>query len=106
MSALLIFTVLSILSVTNAEDRAHGLANESPIAISPQAYAFFHPNALQPSANNPCGSSNCSSLPLAATMQATPASTSGSRGLGAGSIAGISLVLFLHALLGWEYTMW
>ncbi|KAG8371327.1 hypothetical protein BUALT_Bualt13G0076200 [Buddleja alternifolia] len=100
MSALLIFTVLSILSVTRADDRAHGLANESPIAISPQSYAFFHPNALQPSANNPCGSSNRSSLPLAATTQTTPASTSGRRGIGAGRIAGISLGFVSACLIG------
>ncbi|KAG8371330.1 hypothetical protein BUALT_Bualt13G0076500 [Buddleja alternifolia] len=98
MSALLIFTVLSILSVT----RAQGLPNENPITMSPEAYAFFHPNALQPSDNNPCGSSDCSSLPLAATMLATPASTSGSRGLGAGSIAGISLVFVSACLIGME----
>ncbi|KAI3461435.1 hypothetical protein Pfo_018098 [Paulownia fortunei] len=103
MAPLLIFVILTFLSVSRAEDRAHGLANESPMAISPEAYAFFHPNAQQPSTNNPCDSSNCSSLPLAASVQSTPAHKSaatGSRGLGAGGIAGISLSFLFVCLIG------
>ncbi|KAL3829185.1 hypothetical protein ACJIZ3_017987 [Penstemon smallii] len=95
MSPLLIFTLLSFLSITGAEDRAHGLHNESPVALSPEAFAFFHPNALQPSTSNPCHSTGCSSLPLASsTVQSTPAHESASAhrsGLGAGGIIGIPL---------------
>ncbi|PIN26720.1 hypothetical protein CDL12_00530 [Handroanthus impetiginosus] len=99
MAALLIFATLFILSISRAEDRAHGLSNETPMAISPQAYAFFHPNALPPTTTKPCDSSTkCSTLPLAAaaTVQSTSAhesttTTRGGRRLGAGGIAGICL---------------
>ncbi|KAL2239821.1 uncharacterized protein LOC105170714 [Sesamum indicum] len=103
MAPLLIFAFLSFLSITRAEDRAHGLANQSPMAISPDAYSFFHPNALQPSAANPCVSSSCSTMPLAATVKSTPAQQSAptrSRGLGAGGIAGISLSFLFVCLVG------
>ncbi|KAL0390520.1 UNVERIFIED_CONTAM: hypothetical protein Scaly_0409100 [Sesamum calycinum] len=103
MAPLLIFAILSFLSITRAEDRPHGLANQSPMAVSPDAYAFFHPNVLQPSTANPCVSSSCSTMPLAATVKSTPAQQStptGSRGLGAGGIAGISLSLLFVCLVG------
>ncbi|PIN12197.1 hypothetical protein CDL12_15194 [Handroanthus impetiginosus] len=108
MAALLVFAILSILSISRAEDRAHGLTNETPIAISPQAYAFFHPNALPPTTTKPCDSSTkCSTLPLAAvaTVQSTPAhestsTTTGDRRVGAGAIAGISLSFVLVCIVG------
>ncbi|KAL0436896.1 UNVERIFIED_CONTAM: hypothetical protein Sradi_0397500 [Sesamum radiatum] len=97
MAPLLIFAILSFLFITRAEDRPHGLANQSPMAVSPDAYAFFHPNALQPSTANP------STMPLAATVKSTPAQQSAptrSRGLGAGGIAGISLSFLFVCLVG------
>ncbi|EYU36191.1 hypothetical protein MIMGU_mgv1a016347mg [Erythranthe guttata] len=102
MASLVIFIILStLISLSTAEDRVHGVANEGPIAISPEAYAFFHPNTLQPVANNP-------SLPLAAaTVQSAPAHQSaaaatatGGRGIGAGGVAGISVSFLFVCLAG------
>ncbi|CAI9778419.1 unnamed protein product [Fraxinus pennsylvanica] len=102
MALLLLFTILS-LSITRAEDRAHGLINESPTAISLEAYAFFNPDTQQPDTNNPCDSPDCSSLPLAAmVVQSTPAHESSSTGgnlLGAGGIAGIPFALVFGCLI-------
>ncbi|KAL8516034.1 hypothetical protein ACS0TY_014638 [Phlomoides rotata] len=100
MTPILIFVFLSILSVSVAqEDRAHGLPNEPPTAISPEAYTFFHPDGLQPAAStNPCDSSNCSTLPLAATVQSSK--TTATSGLGSGAIAGISVGFLFVCLIG------
>lgn len=105
MAPLLILALLSFASVSIAEDRAHGLDSVSPVVVSPQAYAFFNPNALQPTTSKPCDSSHCSTLPLAATVQSAPAHESkspstGSHKLGAGGIAGISLSFLFVALVG------
>ncbi|GFP84222.1 hypothetical protein PHJA_000565900 [Phtheirospermum japonicum] len=104
MAHLLTFTILSILYVTSADNRAHGLGHESPLALSPSAYTFFHPVDTQPpSTNSLCVSSDCSSsLSLAAAVQSSsPAhetASSGNRGLAAGGIVGIPLV-FIFACL-------
>ncbi|KAG8387681.1 hypothetical protein BUALT_Bualt02G0046600 [Buddleja alternifolia] len=103
MALLLIFTILSFLSITRAQDRGHGLDNESPIALSPQAYTFFHPDTVQPSTNSPYDSSDCRSLPIAATVQSTPAhesASTGRKGLGAGGIVGIPLGFVFACLVG------
>ncbi|XP_047973577.1 uncharacterized protein LOC125216018 [Salvia hispanica] len=109
MAPLLALALILFLSLsTNAEDRAHGLSSEPPVAISPEAFAFFHPDAKQhPSGANPCDSSHCTKLPLAATVKSAPAHesqspspTSGGHGLGAGGIAGISLSFLFVALVG------
>ncbi|KAH6814636.1 hypothetical protein C2S51_023654 [Perilla frutescens var. frutescens] len=105
MAPLLIFALLSFLSFSVAEDRAHGLTSEGPVAISPEAYAFFNPKVQQPSTTKPCESSHCSTLPLAATVQSAPAHesqspTTGGHKLGAGGIAGISLSFLFVALIG------
>lgn len=102
MALLLVFIILS-LSLTRAEDRAHGLVNESPTAISPEAYAYFNPDTQQSNTNNPCDSPDCSSLPLAATVvQSTPAHESSSTGgnpLGVGGTAGIPIVFVFVCLI-------
>ncbi|CAK9174380.1 unnamed protein product [Ilex paraguariensis] len=105
MASLLFFWILSMLSLTRAQDRApHGIAYENPVAFSPSAFDFFHPNTQQPSSENPCGASNCSPLPLAATVQSSPAHESrskpnaGESRMGAGGIAGI-LFGFVFAVL-------
>ncbi|KAL1558136.1 hypothetical protein AAHA92_08635 [Salvia divinorum] len=107
MAPLLALALISFLSLsTNAEDRAHGLSSEPPVAISPEAFAFFHPDAKQhPSGANPCDSSHCTKLPLAATVKSAPANesqspTSGGHGLGAGGITGLSLSFLFVALVG------
>ncbi|KAG6383998.1 hypothetical protein SASPL_156200 [Salvia splendens] len=111
MAPLLALALILFLSLsTNAEDRAHGLSSEPPVAISPEAFAFFHPDAdakQHPSGTNTCDSSHCTKLPLAATVKSAPAHesqsqspTSGEHGLGAGGIAGISLSFLFVALVG------
>lgn len=102
MAALLLFTILSLLSISQAEDRAHGLINESPEATSPEAYAFFNADMQQPNTKNLCDSSDCSSLPLTATvMQSARAHESTSTGenlIGATGIAAVPFA-FLFAFL-------
>lgn len=111
MAPLPALALISFLSLSSciaegvAEDRAHGLSSEPPVAVSPEAFTFFHPDAKQPSATNPCDSSHCSTLPLAATVKSAPAHESQSpasdgHGLGAGGIAGISLSFLFVALSG------
>ncbi|KAK9676728.1 hypothetical protein RND81_11G095900 [Saponaria officinalis] len=59
---------LSLFLSVFAQDRApHGLANQKPTALSPSAYEFFHPNDHK----DPCATSNCSPLPLAAQVHET-----------------------------------
>lgn len=95
MAPLLAMALISFLSLsTNAEDRAHGLSSEPPVAVTPKAFTFFHPDG---SRTNPCDSSHCSTLPQAATVK-PQSPTKGSHGLGAGGIASISLSFLLVAL--------
>ncbi|XP_022949574.1 uncharacterized protein LOC111452884 [Cucurbita moschata] len=85
----------SFLSIVRAEGRApHGLVYENPVAFSPMAYDFFHPRTRSPNAEDPCGASKCSPLPLAAQLQSNPAqeskySTTTQKGEGVGGILGI-----------------
>ncbi|KAJ8444509.1 hypothetical protein Cgig2_028324 [Carnegiea gigantea] len=59
---------LPLLSMVMAQDRApHGLANQHPVAFSPSAYDFFHPNARQGGRVT----SECSPFPLTAQLQET-----------------------------------
>ncbi|KAF7115343.1 hypothetical protein RHSIM_RhsimUnG0058600 [Rhododendron simsii] len=97
MASALIFTLLSFFTITRAQDRApHGLAYENPMAFSPSAVDFFHPDPKHPGTQDPCAESNCSPLPLAATVASNVARESKSRPeerggnrLGAGGSAGI-----------------
>ncbi|XP_076944284.1 uncharacterized protein LOC143614846 [Bidens hawaiensis] len=89
-SYLLILTLL-FYTTLGAQDRApHGLAHENLIALSPSAYSFFHPNQ-QLGVLHSCEYSNCSPLPLAATVESTLAheSKAGRAKVGAGCIAAI-----------------
>ncbi|XP_022732023.1 uncharacterized protein LOC111286369 [Durio zibethinus] len=96
-SFLLLLSSLALLSIARSQDRApHGIAYENPMAFSPSAYEFFHPKTQEPDTKNPCAASNCSSLPIAAHVDATKAleskeSTAQKSGhrLGSGGIAGI-----------------
>ena len=94
ISFLLFFSSLTILSIARAQERApHGLAYEHPLAFSPSAYDFFHPNTQKSNTKDACSSSNCSPLPIAAQLEATQAQAStsqkgGSR-VGAAGVAGI-----------------
>ncbi|CAA2970769.1 Hypothetical predicted protein [Olea europaea subsp. europaea] len=103
MTNLVLFVILSLVSITRAEDRAHGLKNESPMALSPQAYAFFHPqNTQPPSSNPPCHSSDCSSLVVSATVKSTPAHesvASGGNRLETSCLAGIPFSFWFTSLV-------
>ncbi|KAK9061535.1 hypothetical protein SSX86_018717 [Deinandra increscens subsp. villosa] len=86
-SFLLILTLLFVTTL-GVQDRApHGLDHENLMALSPSAYNFFHPNQLL----GLCEESNCSPLPLAATVQSSLAheSRAGRAKFGAGFIATI-----------------
>lgn len=90
MALLLAFTIVSLISITiHAETRVHGLNNQNPVALSPQAFEFFHPKSLQPNA------AAGPSLPLAASVESTPAhesvATHEKKHMGAGAIAAIPL---------------
>ncbi|CAL0332286.1 unnamed protein product [Lupinus luteus] len=66
------FLILLSLSLVIAQERApHGLAYENPEAFPPSAYNFFHPNATKSETKDPCAESKCSSIPLAAKVEAT-----------------------------------
>ncbi|XP_059660576.1 uncharacterized protein LOC132306970 [Cornus florida] len=105
MASILVFTFLTFLSITRAQERApHGLSYENPMAFSPSAFDFFHPNTQQPGTKTPCAASNCSPLTLAATVKSSSAhesrstpESSGNR-MGAGGIAGI-VFSFVFAVL-------
>lgn len=97
MAPSLIFAILFFLSVSRPEDRAHGLDHESPVILSPEMYAYFHPNTQPPSTNNLCNSPHCSSQPLAANVHSNTAHEA-ERAMAAGGIAGIP-VGFIFAIL-------
>ena len=112
----LLLSSLTLLSLAGgAQERApHGLARENPIAFSPTAYDFFHPNARNPVAKDPCVASNCSPFPIAAHVEATEGhasrysgSDNGKTRVGAGGIVGIvfglGFVVFLA--MGVYYVM-
>ncbi|GAB4859218.1 hypothetical protein Ancab_010678 [Ancistrocladus abbreviatus] len=94
---LLFFLVISSFSVSRGQERApHGLAYESPIAFSPAAYDFFHPNA------HPSTCDDCSPYPLAAQVRASEAQQLQvtKRGeMGAGGVVGIVVGIVLAVLL-------
>ncbi|KAK9664022.1 hypothetical protein RND81_14G014500 [Saponaria officinalis] len=65
----LVFLIsISLFSSAVAQERSpHGLDHQMPIAFSPSAYEFFHPNARR----DPCAKSNCSPLPIATQVHKT-----------------------------------
>ncbi|KAK7404728.1 hypothetical protein VNO78_05684 [Psophocarpus tetragonolobus] len=98
---------LALLCIARGQERApHGLVYESPVAFSPAAYDFFHPNAQKPETRDPCTASKCSPLPLAAQVDATQiyenkvsATQKGGKQIGAGGVAGIIIVAAFAMLL-------
>ena len=101
-ASFLLFFSLALLSLARAQGRApHGLAYENPMAFSPSAFDFFHPNGQKPSTQNPCAASNCSPLPMAAQVEASLAhqSKASSNRVGAGGIAGIVFGFVFAVLL-------
>ena len=97
---LVIFSVF-LISQTAAQDRApHGLAYQSPMAFSPMAYDFFHPNGNK----DPCTFSKCSPFPLAAQVHKTQVQTTAtprthSARIGAGSVAAAIFAALVIACL-------
>ncbi|KAL8146297.1 hypothetical protein AgCh_004157 [Apium graveolens] len=75
MSPLFLLTVVALLSITIAQDQSrspHGLTHSSPVAFSPSAFEFFHPeNHQHPTIENPCAASGCPPLHLSATVQSS-----------------------------------
>ncbi|XP_030447799.1 uncharacterized protein LOC115670628 [Syzygium oleosum] len=107
-SFLLILLTPTFLCLARAQDRApHGLAYENPVAFSPSAYDFFHPNTQQTTVRNPCAESSCSPLPEAAQMAEAAqaqegklsATHDGKSRMGAGGIVGIVFGLAFAVLL-------
>lgn len=104
MSPLLLFVIFSLLSVTRAQ-YPHGLTHQNPMAFSPSAFEFFHPDNLQPSSESPCAASGCRPLHISATVQSSlayesrsPPNKGGSR-MTAGGIFGIVFGFVFVALL-------
>ncbi|KAM7257152.1 hypothetical protein ACFE04_012893 [Oxalis oulophora] len=96
------FTTLTIVSMATAQGRApHGLVYENPMAFSPSAVDFFHPDTKK----NSCGKSSCSPLPVAAQVHTTQpyesktSSEKGKSGIGAGGITAIVFGVMLVGLL-------
>ncbi|KAI3411388.1 uncharacterized protein J3R85_018109 [Psidium guajava] len=107
-SFLLILLTPAFLCLARAQDRApHGLAYENPVAFSPSAYDFFHPNTQQTTVKKPCAESSCSPLPEvaqvaeAAKAQEGELSTTrdGKSRMGAGGIVSIVFGLAFAVLL-------
>ncbi|PKI62620.1 hypothetical protein CRG98_017042 [Punica granatum] len=106
---LLLLLPVSFLNAVSGEDRApHGFAHQNPMAFSPSAYDFFHPNTQQLPTKSPCEDSslNCSPLPMAAQVEAAEGqearlseSRSGGTRIGPGGIAGIVIGLAFAVFL-------
>lgn len=111
MSPLLLLAIFALLSITIAQDQSrspHGLTHSTPVAFSPSAFEFFHPNNHQnPSIENPCAASGCPPLHLSATVQSslaydsrfTPDHYSRGRRITAAGIAGIIFGFVFVAIL-------
>ncbi|KAI4334402.1 hypothetical protein L6164_019100 [Bauhinia variegata] len=68
---LFIFSLVLVSTATGQERAPHGIGYEKPVAFSPSAYDFFHPNAQKRGNKDPCTASKCSPLPLAAQVEDT-----------------------------------
>lgn len=108
-SCLFLFVVFCLPFIVKAQERSpHGLAYESPVAISPEAYSFFHPEtqkqntttseSLCDNNNDTSETSGCSRFPTASSVQSnlahgslSPPDEEGDRLMGAGGMVGIVL---------------
>lgn len=107
-SCLFFYVVFSLPLIVKAQERApHGLAYESPVAFSPEAYSFFHPETQKQNTttseslcdnNNTSESSGCSRFPTASSVQSnvaheslSPTDEEGNRRMGVGGMVGIVL---------------
>ncbi|KAM3399099.1 hypothetical protein P3S68_002615 [Capsicum galapagoense] len=105
-SCLFFFVVFCLPFIVKAQERSpHGLAYESPVAISPEAYSFFHPETQKHNTttseslcDNDSNTSGCSRFPMASSVQSnvaheslSPNDEEGDRRMGAGVMVGIAL---------------
>ncbi|CAN4119336.1 unnamed protein product [Withania somnifera] len=105
-SCLFFFVVFCLPFIIKAQERAtHGLAYESPVAISPEAYSFFHPETQKQNTttseylcDNKNNTSGCSRFPTASSVQSSlahqslsPPNEERDRRMGAGGLIGIFL---------------
>lgn len=107
MTSFILLVITILITISRAQERSpHGIAYQSPLAISPEAYNFFHPDVQSQGARGPCASSKCSTLPVAATVQSTPAhentatTEAGRNRLGGSGIATISIGVLSVVLVG------
>ncbi|XP_055834590.1 uncharacterized protein LOC129903119 [Solanum dulcamara] len=105
-SCLFFFVVFSLPFIVKAQERSpHGLAYESPVAVSPEAYSFFHPETQKQNTTTSeslCDDNNstpgCSRFPTTSSVQSNLAHESlsqtheeGDTRMGAGGMVGIAL---------------
>ncbi|KAK4356385.1 hypothetical protein RND71_025356 [Anisodus tanguticus] len=108
-SCIIVLAVLCIPFIVKAQERSpHGLAYESSVAFSPEAYSFFHPEnkkqntttseSLCDNNNNTSESSGCSRFPTASSVKSnlareslSPPGEEGDRRMGAGGMIGVAL---------------
>ncbi|TMW98114.1 hypothetical protein EJD97_004487 [Solanum chilense] len=105
-SCLFFVVVLCLPFIVKAQERSpHGLAFESPIAVSPEAYSFFHPETQKKNTttseslcNDNNNTSGCSRFPTASSVQSNlaheslpPTDEGGDKRMGAGGMVGIAL---------------
>ncbi|XP_049378866.1 uncharacterized protein LOC125843723 [Solanum stenotomum] len=107
MASCLFFVVVFCLPfiVKSQERSPHGLAYESPVAVSPEAYSFFHPETQKQNTTTSeslCDDNNnasgCSRFPTASSVQSNlaheslpPGDEEGDKRMGAGGMVGIAL---------------
>lgn len=118
-SNLFFFFVFCLPFIVKAQERSpHGLAYESPVAISPEAYSFFHPETQKKNTttsetlcdvNSKSESSGCSRFPTASSVQSnlaheslSPTNEEGEKQMGAGGIVGITLGFMFAILLAFS----
>ncbi|XP_060169348.1 uncharacterized protein LOC132600297 [Lycium barbarum] len=105
---LFFFSILLCLFFLPQERSPHGLVYESPVAFSPEAYSFFHPETQKQNSttteslcdnnNSTSESSGSSTFPTASSLQSNLAHESlskpdedGDKRMGAGGMVGIAL---------------
>ncbi|KAL3354617.1 hypothetical protein AABB24_018996 [Solanum stoloniferum] len=107
VSCLFFVVVFCLPFIVKAQERSpHGLAYESPVAVSPEAYSFFHPETQKQNTttseslcdDNNNNASGCSKFPTASSVQSNlaheslpPGDEEGNKRMGAGGMVGIAL---------------
>ncbi|XP_068650717.1 uncharacterized protein [Aristolochia californica] len=112
---LLLFSSISFLSNVQSQESGrgpHGLAQESPMAFSPEAFEFFNPKSPVPTTS--CAESDCAPVssffkPMVTKMQESsePVARSNGRGIGALGMVGIvfGCVVLVALAMGTYYVV-